>query len=95
MLIEIKELIFTDQNIEHIARHNVVPEEIRSVLLDKPVFFEAKYGRIMMIGPASNKRFLTVILSEVKQKVYYVVTGRDADRKERNMYKQESERRSS
>ncbi len=92
-MIEIDELVFTDQNIEHIARHNVLPEEIKSALLYRPVFFKAEYGRIMMIGQTENKRWLSVILAEVKQKVYYVVTARDADKKERKMYQEETERR--
>jgi len=85
----IDELIFNQINIEHIARHNVSPEEVKEVFDGKTLFLKAKYNRIMAIGQSSNGRYLAIILEKVENNRYFVVTARDADRKERKMYKEE------
>lgn len=86
----IDELIFNQRNIEHIARHNVSPEEVKEVFDGKTLFLKAKYDRIMAIGQSSNGRYLAVILEKVEDNTYFVVTARDADRKERKMHTEES-----
>ena len=43
----------------------------------------------MAIGHSSNGRYLAIILEKVEDNRYFVVTARDADRKERKMYKEE------
>jgi len=85
----IDELIFNQINIEHIARHNVSPEEVKEVFDEKTLFLKAKYDRIMVIGHSWNGRYLAIILEKVEDNRYFVVTARDADRKERKMYKEE------
>lgn len=86
---KIDELIFNERNIEHIARHNVLPEEVKEVVEGKILPLEAKLGRIMIIGKTKAGRSLAVILEKVKGNVYFPVTARDADRKERRMYQEE------
>lgn len=73
---KIDELIFNERNIEHIARHNVLP-------------LKAKLGRVMVIGKTKKSRILAVILEKFKGNIYFPVTARDADRKERKMYQEE------
>ncbi len=86
---KIDELVFNVRNIEHIARHNVLPEEVREVIEGKILPLEAKLGRIMVIGKTKKGRSLAVILEKVKGNIYFPVTARDADRKERKMYTEE------
>lgn len=84
---KVDELIFNERNIEHIARHNVLPNEIKEVIEEKNLSLKAKLGRIMVIGKTKKGRILAVILEKVKGDIYFPVTARDADRKERKMYK--------
>lgn len=86
---KIDELIFNEKNIEHIARHNVLPEEVKEIFEGKSLFLAAKLGRVMVIGKTQHGRFLSVIIEKVEGNRYFVVTARDADRKERKMYKEE------
>ena len=86
---KIDELVFNERNIEHIARHNVLPEEVKEVIEGKILLLEAKLSRIMVIGKTKAGRYLAVILENVRGNIYFPVTARDADRKERKMYKEE------
>ena len=81
-------LIFNQVNIEHIARHNVLPTEVKQLLEGETLFLKAKLERIMAIGQTKKGRSLAVILEKVRGNTYFVVTARDADRKERRMYKE-------
>lgn len=91
MQIRIDELLFNEKNIEHIARHNVLPDEVKQIIEGKTLFLNAKFNRIMAIGVTKKGRSLAVILEKVKGHTYFVVTARDADRKERKMFKEEFE----
>lgn len=88
---KVDELIFNEKNIEHIARHNVLPDEVKQIIEGKTLFLNAKFDRVMAIGVTKKRRSLAVILEKVKGYTYFVVTARDADRKERKMYKEEFE----
>lgn len=87
----IDELIFNEENVEHIASHNVIPEEVRQVLEGKTLFLSAKQNRVMAIGKTKLGRFLTIVLDKTKDYMYYVVAARDADKKEKRMYQEEFE----
>ncbi len=87
---KIDELVFNERNIEHIARHNVLPDEVREVVEGKTLQLKAKLGRVMLIGKIKSGRILAVILEKVKGNIYFPVTARVADRKERRMYEKET-----
>lgn len=87
----VDDLIFNEKNIEHIARHNVLPDEVKQIIEGKTLFLKAKFDRVMAIGQTEKGRFLAVILEKAKNNTYFVVTARDADRKERKMHKEEFE----
>ncbi len=82
-------LIFNERNIEHIARHSVLPEEIKEVIEGKILPLQAKLGRIMVVGKTKKGRRLAIILEKIEGNIYFPVTARDADRKERRIYTQE------
>lgn len=86
---KIDELVFNERNIEHIARHNVLPTEVKEVLEGKILPLKAKLGRLLVIGKTKKSRTLAIILEKLKGKLYFPVTARDADKKERKMYQEE------
>jgi len=86
----IRRLIWDTWNVAHIARHQVVPEEVEEVCHGDPVVQEGKKGRSLVFGPTGAGRMLTVVLDPTETSgVYYVVTAHPASRKERGIYAQE------
>ena len=83
-------LIWDTWNIAHIARHAVTPEEVEEVCHGQPVTSQTYKGRLRVVGPTRSRRMLTVILAPTEQPgIYYPVTARPADRKERRSYEQQ------
>lgn len=86
----VRRLIWDTWNIAHIARHHVIPDEVEEVCHGQPVTSQTYNSRIRVVGPTRNHRMLTVILAPTEEPgVYYPVTGRPADRKERRSYEQQ------
>ena len=86
----IKRLIWDEWNIDHIARHDVLPEEVEEVCKSDPLVQTGNKGRVVTIGLTKAKRWLEVILDpEMEEGVYYVVTAHTANRKERGLYQKE------
>ncbi len=91
-MISILRLVWNEWNIKHIARHNVISDEVEEVCHHDPLVQEGKKGRLLIIGFTKNGRMLTVVLDPEEEKgVYYPVTARDSSRKEKRLYKQEKE----
>ena len=87
-MIKIERLIWDDWNVTHIARHNVVPEEVEEVCHSDFLLLQGKQGRLLAISPISNGKMLTVVLNPQEEEgVYYPVTARPAAKKERSMYR--------
>jgi uncharacterized DUF497 family protein len=86
----VRRLIWDTWNIAHIARHDVIPDEVEDVCHGQPVTSQTYKGRIRVVGPTRSHRMLTVILAPTEEPgVYYPVTARPADRKERRNYEQQ------
>ncbi len=80
-------LIWNSWNIDHIARHEVTPEEVEEVCFGDHVFQDGKSGRLLVFGPTRKERMLTVVLAlTATAGVYHVVTARPASRPERRVY---------
>ena len=85
--IVIKHLVWEEWNIEHIAQHDVLPEEIEEVCQANPQTSGAKKGRIRVTGRTKKGRLISLFLDpEPEEGVYYPVSARVASRKERRAY---------
>ncbi len=87
LVIEITELLWDEQNIAHIGRHTVTPDEVGQVVFDvKTVFFDAdnpaRPGRLVAFGQTASGRFLTVYLDTPVKGRSYPVTARPMTTKE-------------
>ena len=89
----IDDLIWTDENIEHIAYHRVEPEEVESVIWDSP-WIERRKGqhRYYVYGQSDGGRYLFVVLDREYDNVFYVVTARDMTVRERQYYQKRRKR---
>ena len=88
-VIYIRLLIWDTWNVAHIARHQVSSEEVEEVCKGGCVVREGYSGRIILIGLTEAGRVLAIVLEGMGDDVYYVVTARPADRKERRAYREE------
>jgi len=89
-MIFIRRLIWENWNVAHIARHEVVPDEVEEVCHGQHVVLQTYKDRLLLIGPTLTGRMLSVILGLTDEaEVYYPVTARSASKKERRFYKGE------
>jgi hypothetical protein len=89
-MLYVRRLIWDTWNITHIARHDVIPDEVEEVCHGQPMTSQTYKGRLRVVGPTRSHRMLTVILAPTEEPgVYYSVTARPADRKERRHYEQQ------
>lgn len=80
--IVIKKLIWDKYNVEHIKKHNVVPDEVEEIAGNIITHERTKQGRYLVTGRVGS-RMLTVIINRKGTGIYYPVTARDAAKKER------------
>jgi len=86
-MIAVSGLIWEKENIDHIARHGVSQTEVEEVCHGSYVTLDAYDGRFLVIGLTKSGRALAIIIDpEPEEYVFYVVTARSADRKERKIY---------
>ena len=86
----VKQIVWDAFNIEHIKKHKVRQEEITVSIKNTAYHRHAHHGRYLMVG-RSGKRIITVIIRRKKLTTYYLVTARDANKKERrDVYEKES-----
>lgn len=92
--IRITQLVWDKWNIEHIKKHNVTQTETEKAISNVNAHKQGHSGRIVLIGKAGT-RILAVILRKLESAKYYVVTARDADKKERRLlYEKEDQQNS-
>jgi uncharacterized DUF497 family protein len=84
----IRELIWDDNNIEHIARHNIYPSEVEDVCFENPVVQRSGKGRKALYGQTSAGRYLLIILGERGNGIFRPITARDMNDTERRYYRE-------
>ena len=85
-MVFIRRLVWNDWNVAHIARHDVLPEEVEQVCHGDTWVSETYENRLRVVGPTDRGRMLTVILAPQGRGVYFPVTARPASRQERQRY---------
>jgi len=82
--IVVRQLIFDKFNLEHIKKHGVTPWETQ-VAGKKIIYHKRTYkGRYLIIG-RSGKRLIAMVLKRLDIGKYYLITARDAGKKERRI----------
>jgi hypothetical protein len=67
----VRRLIWDTWNIAHIARHDVIPDEVEEMCHGNPVTSQTYQGRIRVVGLTSRQRMLTVILAPTDERGVY------------------------
>lgn len=82
----IRKLVWDGWNINHIARHNVEPEEVDEVCQSRNLFERGRDGTYQITGQTESGRYLNIVVVP-RGNGFYPVTARDADDKERRRFK--------
>lgn len=82
--IVVKKIIWDEWNIAHIQKHTVTVEEVEKAVRNIVVHKRAKNNRYSLFCRAGT-RIITLIIKREKQSIYYLVTARDAAKKERRI----------
>ena len=77
------------RNINHIARHNVQPEEAEEVFFNAPLFRKTREGLRVALGRTDDGRYLFVVFAIKPDGKVRVVTARDKSDAERRYYRKE------
>jgi uncharacterized DUF497 family protein len=83
IVVRVDEVDWSDESIEHIARHGVRPGEVEEVVFGAPFVTRGRERTYRFVGQTEGGRFLTVIMARRRGRVFAVLTARDATREER------------
>lgn len=82
-------LTWDEENVLHIARHGVDPEEVEETCFNrKPLIERGRGGLYYVSGQTAAGRYLFVVVRFLGRGAARVVTARDMDHRERRRYKQ-------
>jgi uncharacterized DUF497 family protein len=85
---EISEFEWDENNIEHISKHNVFPDEIEDVAFDDdPWIRKGREGTRYMLGYTIAGRYLFIVYVLKGKGIARVITAMDMDGKTRKLYK--------
>ena len=84
----VRDLVWDEWNVGHIAEHQVEWYEVEETVWDDP-WFEKRRGRqrYHVYGQTKGGRYLFIVLDRATGDDFYVVTARDMDDRERRYYR--------
>jgi uncharacterized protein len=87
-----REVMWTEESEDHIARHQVTPQEVDEVVNSRPIYTVAgREETTLVYGTTSAGRYLLVVLAETGDGRWYVVTARDMTETEARTYRRKSQ----
>jgi len=90
--VRISEIVWTDADVEHIARHDITPEDVEEVIASRPLWRRGRRHRqtgrisIYALGRTDAGRYLFVVLSPLGRGRARCVTAREMDTRTRRFY---------
>ena len=94
--VEIRHLRWNDWNIEHIGRagHDTTPEEVEYIVASHESLGRLQpNGRVFVLGITEQGRPLAAVIDPEADGIWYCVSARTANIKERVFYQQERAKR--
>jgi uncharacterized DUF497 family protein len=80
-------LVIEEDRPAHIAKHNIIIDEVLAVLTGDYVFIAGRENRWLIVGMTARKAFLTTVLGErPEENTYGLITTRPSRRTERSFY---------
>ena len=85
---KVEGFLWDDDNVEHIARHDVYPFEVEEVFEARNYTYRVKGKRgderFVALGQTLDGRYLTVVWA-LRERLVYVITARDSTQSERRL----------
>lgn len=86
-----REIRWTVDREEHIARHNVAPGEVEELLTSRPLWLETKGDVVVVAGVVASGRYLlAVVIPQDHQGATFIVTARDMTSDEKRIYRRKA-----
>lgn len=83
----IRDIIWVEDDIAHIARHGVEPSEVEEVCFrGSPRILKAKFNRYSALGKTKSGRYLTIIFEYAGHNKASIITARAMSESERKLY---------
>jgi uncharacterized DUF497 family protein len=79
----------SDGNVAHIARHEIIPEEVEEVFEEDLIVRRGRKGYRLAYGQTCAGRYLLVVFVLKPGNILRVVTARDLDEMEKRYYRRE------
>jgi uncharacterized DUF497 family protein len=87
--LEIKNISWDQDMVDHISRHGVSPEEVEEVLFDEeepPLILKGRDGKYLAYGKTGGGRYLLIVWVVTYRKTK-IITAREMTTKEKQFYK--------
>ena len=81
-------LEWDEQNIEHIAGHQVSPDEVEQACKSRPLIFRGPRGRHFIFGRTAVGRYLFMVIRYRGKGLAYPITARDMEPVEKRLYQE-------
>ena len=83
----IGELYWDDNNIEHIARHSVTPQEVEDVCFGLHIYVREGSKRYVISGQSASGRYLNVVLERIGKGIFKPITAFEMNENYKRKYK--------
>ena len=83
----IGELEWDDENVGHITRHNVTPEEVEDVCFGLHLRVKASRQRYVLSGQTDSGRYLTVVIERISMGLFRPITAFDMSESYKRKYR--------
>ncbi len=82
-------LFWGEENISHIARHRVIPDEAEQVVFSARCLKRKGKGEKIyyVLGKTESGRYLFIVLRDLGKAAARIITARDMSNKEKKLYK--------
>ena len=76
-----------DGNVDHIHRHQFIPDEVEEVFAGSHKVLRTRNGRYIALGETHDGRLSLVVFLRLKKGVVRVITARNMEEDERRLYR--------
>ncbi|HJX13065.1 MAG TPA: hypothetical protein VJ377_06000 [Dehalococcoidales bacterium] len=83
----IDELAWDDENIEHIARHDVTPVEVEDVCFDLHLSRKVVGQRYVLSGQTASGRYLNVVVERIGRGLFRPITAFEMSKNYKERYR--------
>ena len=89
---KIRQILWPEDRIEHIAKHNIQPFEIEEACFDKPLIYrgkkKGKNSVYYILGQTNSGRYLFCVMIQFPDENGYPITARPMTDRERRRFNQ-------